>query len=256
MAPFTVFTALAGILALSTSVSAQTGTGTGTGLPIASATLGAPYPLSNATLPAGPAGTGIGLPTGLGSPSALPFSLPGTSPSGLPGSPIESGASCPVPITVTTTNQVTVTVTVIPSSAAAPTTPASVPYPIPGSSGLLVGTGIVTRYGTGTGTGTGTGYAMATGYSKRMEMRGLKQERREWKRGASDIEARQRMKNVTMKRDQMFQRQSSIFHNLPAGPLPHTTILISSVSSHDETNDLTPSSTGGIKFLPNQGVSW
>ena len=27
------------------------------------------------------------------------------------------------------------------------------------------------------------------------------------------------MKNVTMKRDQNSQQQSSIFHNLPAGPL-------------------------------------
>lgn len=131
MAPLTLLTTLASILALSASATAQTGTGTGTGLPFSSATMGAPYPISNATLPTGP--------------------------SSLSGSPIQSGTTCPVPTTVTTTTQVTVTVTVPASSA---------PYPIPGSSGLPVGTG------------TGTGYATATGYAKRMEMRGLKQERK------------------------------------------------------------------------------
>ncbi|CAF9934979.1 hypothetical protein IMSHALPRED_010061 [Imshaugia aleurites] len=166
MAPFTILTTLASILALSTSVTAQSGTGTG--LPIASATLGAPYPLSNGTLPYGSTGTrtGISIPTGPIPSSVLPSILPGTS--GLPG------ASCPVPSTVTATTSVTVTVTVTASSAAAPTIPASVPYPIPGSSGVPIGTG----------TGTGSGYAVATGYAKRMEMRGLTQERRERKRGS------------------------------------------------------------------------
>lgn len=181
MAPFAALTTLASILALSTFVSAQSGTGTG--VPIASATLGAPYPLSNGTLLYGPngtgTGTGISLPTGPGSLPALPSNIPGTSLGGLPGSPIGSGASCPVPTTVTTTTQVTVTVTVPASSAAAPTTPASAPYPISGGSGSPIGTGT----GTGYGTGTGTGYAVATGFAKRMEMRGLKQERKERKRG-------------------------------------------------------------------------
>ncbi|KAL9137879.1 MAG: hypothetical protein Q9175_000906 [Cornicularia normoerica] len=173
MAPFALITTLATILAFSMSVSAQSGTGTG--LPIASTALGAPYPLSNTTLPYGPTGTGSGisLPTGYGSPPRLSSNVLGTSPSGLPGNPIQSGASCPVPTTVTTTTQVTVTVTIPASSAAAPTTPASVPYPIPGSIGSPMGTG------TGYRTGTGAEYAMATGYAKRMEMRGLKQERKQ-----------------------------------------------------------------------------
>ena len=145
MAPLTVLTTLASILALSASATAQTGTGTGTGLPFSSATVGAPYPISNATLPYGPTG-----------------------PSSLPGSPIQSGTTCPVPTTVTTTTQVTVTVTLPASSAAAPTAP----YPISGSSGLPMGTG------------TGTGYATPTGFAKRMEMKGLKQERKVRKRGA------------------------------------------------------------------------
>ena len=60
------------------------------------------------------------------------------------------------------------------SSPAAPMTPVSVPYVIPGSTSSPVDTS----------TRIGTGYAMATGYAKRIEMRGLKQERKERKRGA------------------------------------------------------------------------
>ena len=181
MAPLAIFATLAGIMALSTSVTAQSGTGTG--LPIASPILSAPYPLSNATLPYGPTGTGIGtatsLTTGNGSPSATPLNLLGTGSGGLFGGLVGSGTSCPAATTVTTTKQVTVTVTVPASSVAASTTPAFVPYPIPGSSGSPVRTGT----GTGYGTETGTGYATATGYAKRMDMRGLKRERKERKRG-------------------------------------------------------------------------
>ncbi|KAM0794546.1 hypothetical protein BDR22DRAFT_685040 [Usnea florida] len=159
MAPLTFITTLASLLALSTSVSAQSGTGTGTGLPIASLTLGAPYPLSNTTTPYGPTGTGTGI-------SIATLSVPAIKPVSVPAGPIQSGTSCPAPSTVTTTTQVIVTVT---ETVAAPTTQPSASYPIPGTTGLPIGTG------------TGSGYAVATGYAKRMEMRGLKQER---KRGA------------------------------------------------------------------------
>ena len=54
MARFILLTALASLLAL---VTAQSGTGTGTGLPLPSATVGAPYPLPNGTLPIGPTAT-------------------------------------------------------------------------------------------------------------------------------------------------------------------------------------------------------
>ena len=142
MAPFSVMTTLASILALSTSVAAYTGSASG--LPIASVTVGAPYPISNGTHPHGP----TGFPTG-----TSPFTLP--------------TPSCPVPTTVTSTESITVTVTVT------PTTSVTVPYPISGSTGLPVGP---------TGTGTGT-YPFPTGFAKRMEMRGLKQVNKEKRRG-------------------------------------------------------------------------
>ncbi|MCJ1454615.1 hypothetical protein MMC28_004968 [Mycoblastus sanguinarius] len=148
---FISLTSLAAALAFSTSVIAQTGTISGA--PYPSVPSGAPFPLSN--------GTGV-----------YPYSTGGY-----------SGGSCVPQATVTSTYAVTVTVTATPSGAgnAGTSAPAGPPYSVPGGGSGPIGTGI----GTGYGTGTGSVYPFPTGgvYQKRMEMRGLEQQKKEKKRG-------------------------------------------------------------------------
>lgn len=176
MAPINALAILSTLLALSATTIAQTGTISG--FPVPPISTGAPFPLSNSTIPYGPTGTGTGsfpgVPTGPsggapggGSPASV---LPSSS-----GSGCEAGSTCASPVTVTTTIQATVTVTVpaggseAGSTAPASGAPTGPPYSIPGGSG----TGPV-----GTGTAASTGFAMPTGYvQKRFEMRGLNEKR-------------------------------------------------------------------------------
>lgn len=91
MAPFVLFITLATILAL---VTAQSGTGTGTGFPFPSGTLGARYPLPNATFPVGPTATASSIfiaPRGL-EPRA-PYPIAGST--GLPGTGTGTGFALP-----------------------------------------------------------------------------------------------------------------------------------------------------------------